>query len=412
VRERAAVNLPPAVIVVGASARAFAWSAWRAGIAVHAADLFADADLRDCAVTVVPAGGGQYPAGLVAAVAGLPRVPVCYTGALENHPRIVDRLAADRPLAGNPGRRLRRVRDPVQLARAVRAAGLGFPVTRATPAGLPTDGSFLVKPRASAGGRGIAPWRGEADRPRHGRAVWQRLVAGEAWGAAFVVAAGRSRLFGVSRQLVGAAWCGARPFAWCGAVDVAPDTIPAAVRGQVERLGAVLAEEFGLVGLVGADLVVDDAGDVHVIEVNPRPTASMELVERAGGESVARAHLAACGLAPPTPPPDATARQAKAVVFGDRDLVVDERLFAALLGTRGRWTEDDGGWPALADLPMPGSLLRAGGPLVTAFAAAPTGRAAVALLRRRVAVVRDLFRAAPRVSPPADAAAARPPLRP
>ena len=415
-RNPEAVSLPAAVIVVGASARALAWSAWRAGIAVHAADLFADADLCDCATAVVPGGsrrGCRYPASLVAAVAGFPRVPVCYTGALENHPQVVDRLAADRPLAGNDGRHLRRVRDPLRLARAVRAAGLGFPDTRATAADVPTDGSYLVKPRASAGGRGIEPWRGGTVRGGHGRSVWQRLVPGAAWGAAFVITAGRPRLFGASRPLVGVAWCGARPFAWCGAVDVAPETIPVAIRAQVERLGDVLAAEFGLVGLVGADLVVDASGGVHVVEINPRPTASMELVERAGGGSIAVAHLAACGLATNSPPtPAATTRHAKAVLFGDRELVIDERLFAALLEQRGRWTEDDGGWPALADLPMPGSLMRAGGPLVTAFAAAPTARAALALLRRRADAVRDLVRSAPRVSPPAGAAAARPPLRP
>jgi predicted ATP-grasp superfamily ATP-dependent carboligase len=402
--------MPPAVIVVGASARALAWSASRAGIAVHAADLFADADLRSCvaeAVAVAPARGARYPARLVAAVAGFPQAPVCYTGALENHPRVVDKLATLRPLAGNDGRRLALVREPARLARAVRAAGLGFPDTRPAAAGVPTDGSYLVKPRASAGGRGIEPWRGgPAPRTAH---VWQRRVRGAAWGVAFAITAGRPRLYGASRALVGSGWCGAKPFAWCGAVDVPPAAIRAGLRRQFDALGAVLAKEFGLVGLVGADLVVDAAGRAHVIEVNPRPTASMELVERAGGGSLAVAHLAACGLAAAPPPTSGrSCRWAKAVLFQarDRDLVVDGGVAAALAALQARWTTADGDWPALADMPMPGSVVRAGGPLLTVFAAAPSARAALARLRRRAAAVRSAIGARSGLSPRAGARAA------
>jgi predicted ATP-grasp superfamily ATP-dependent carboligase len=400
------------VIVVGASARALAWSASRAGIAVHAADLFADADLRGCAAEVVAVAadrGARYPASLVAAVARFPLAPVCYTGALENHPRVVDRLAALRPLAGNDGRRVARVRDPARLARAVRAAGLGFPDTRCTAAGVPTDGSYLVTPRASAGGRGIDVWQGGVARPAAGRHVWQRLVSGTPWGVAFAIADGRSRLYGASRQLVGSDWCGARPYAWCGAIDVPLAAIRSALRRQVDALGDVLADEFGLVGLVGADLVVDAAGGVTVIEVNPRPTASMELVERAGGGSVAITHLAACGLATAAPPAlGASPRWAKAVLFWDRDrdLVVDGRVAAALEALQARWSAADGGWPALADVPLPGTVVRAAGPLLTVFAPAATERAAVDLLRHRAAAVRAALRPAPRLSPRAGARAA------
>lgn len=405
-----AVTIPPAVIVVGASARALAWSASRAGSAVHAADLFADADLRACAaevVAVAAARGARYPASLVAAAAGFPQAPVCYTGALENHPRVVDRLAALRPLAGNDGRRLVRVRDPARLARAVRAAGLRFPDTRLPAAGVPIDGSYLVKPRASAGGRGIEPWRGgPAPRTAH---VWQRRVTGTAWGVAFAITAGRPRLYGASRSLVGSRWCGARPYAWCGAVDVPPAAIRAGLRRQFDALGAMLAEEFKLVGLVGVDLVVDAAGRVHVIEVNPRPTASMELVERAGGGSVAITHLAACGLATAAVPARGTSpRWAKAVLFQPRgtDLVVDGRVAAALAALQFSWTTADGDWPALADVPIPGSVVRAGGPLLTVFAAAPAARAALDRLRQRAAAVRSAIGATSGLSPRAGARAA------
>jgi predicted ATP-grasp superfamily ATP-dependent carboligase len=49
------------------------------------------------------------------------------------------------------------------------------------------------------------------------------------------------------------------------------------------------------------------------------------------------------------------------------------------------WTQTDGGWPALADIPRPGQTLAAGAPVVTIFAAAPTTDDALNRLRDRVA---------------------------
>lgn len=398
----------PPLIVVGASARALTASAVRAGWSVHAADLFADADLRAAATVAVrvPAGPDlPWPDGLEACVRRFPVAPWCYAGALENHPELVDRLARDRPLAGNGGDRLRAVRDPAALARAVRGIGLGFPATVADPAGVPVDGSWLVKPRHGAGGRGIAAWRGGPS--ASGDRIWQRLVRGRSCSAAFAIDPRGARLVGVSRQLVGRRWCGARGFAWCGAVDVPLAALAARVRVPLERLGDMLADEFGLVGLVGADAIVDAADAIHVVEINPRPTASMELVERATGESMVAAHLAACGVAPP-PTPAAVGPQsragwwAKAVVFAARAVVVDDSLAAALADHAARWSDTDRGWPALADLPGAGSSIAAGRPVLTAFAVGRDAAAALRTLHGRVTAVRRILRAG--LSPPGGAA--------
>ncbi len=54
-----------------------------------------------------------------------------------------------------------------------------------------------------------------------------------------------------------------------------------------------LTQEFGLRGVNGIDLVIPDDLGVHLIEVNPRYTASMELVERAYGLNIFALHLEA-----------------------------------------------------------------------------------------------------------------------
>lgn len=375
------------VTCVGASVRGFAQSAARAGWRVHAVDLFGDADLRACAASFTSAAAGRYPDDLPDLVTRLPAGPWCYTGGLENHPHVVERIAAIRPLAGVGGSALRAVRDPLLLGPAVRAAGLGFPDTRTAPDDLPVDGSVLVKPRASAGGRGIAVWRGGPWSHAAEAWVWQRRVAGASWSVAFVCTATAARPWGLSRQLVGRRWCGAGRFAYCGSLGYPLARLEADQRDRLERLGDVLVGGFGLLGLVGVDVIVDAAGDLHVIEVNPRPTASMELVERATGCSLALAHLAACGRAPsPRAERPAAGTWGKAVLFAREEVRFDARCAAALTALAARWAAVDGAAP-IADLPHDDTLIHAGRPLLTVFARADDAPAALRRLRERAAAV-------------------------
>ena len=73
--------------IVGASVRAAAFSAVRAGFEVVAADLFADADLRAiCETTRIESG---YPDALADWLASTECDGWLFTGALENHHEVV-----------------------------------------------------------------------------------------------------------------------------------------------------------------------------------------------------------------------------------------------------------------------------------------------------------------------------------
>jgi len=371
------------LVVAGASVRAFAASAARVGCRVHAADLFGDMDLREVAREVVTIS--PYPAGLPAAIAGWPAVPLVYTGALENHPDLLATVASRRPLAGCSAACVRRVRDPDLLGPAVRDAGLLFPETRRDPPGLAADGNWLVKPLASAGGRGIRRWQGGGEsHPISADFIWQQLVTGRSWSAGYLLTGGTARLVAVSRQLVGRRWCRAGPFAYCGSLAIDPAAVGKPEAKQLARLGDVLAKEFGLGGLVGVDLVIDRQRRVHVIEVNPRPTASLELVERATGLSLAAAHLAAFGFGrPPAELRPWRGTWGKAVLFADRPLVCDEAVVAALLAERSVRAEPDD-WSISADIPLAGQTIPAGGPVCTVFASGATPPVTLRRLRCRL----------------------------
>lgn len=395
------------LVIVGASVRAFAASAHRAGWRVHAADLFGDLDLAAVAASMAVARGGAegYPGNLVAECRRFPPAPVCYTGALENHPEVIAALAAERPLLGASVAAVRAVRDVTNLERAVRAVGLLFPETRLDAAGVPRDGSFLVKPAAGAGGRGIDRWTAAAARrSRPARAIWQRRVAGAAWSTCHAVTPHGAELLGASRQLLGCSWCGARGFAWCGAIGVGVEEIARSLRGQFDAIGSMLVG-FGLTGVVGVDVVVNQRGKVWVVEVNPRPTASMELVERATGRSIAATHLAACGADAPrsagTAPTCNGVPGTKAILFASAATAIDSGLPGRLESLAAAWREADGDWPAVADIPRPGQVIARGGPLLTLFAPRGADRDVTAPLRRRAAAVATLL------SPPSGAESRR-----
>ncbi len=377
-------------MVVGASVRAIAESAARAGRDVHAADLFGDRDLL--AVARSYARAVPYPDVLPQLVAGFPAGPWIYTGGLENHPEIIAEISRHRPLAGCTVPAVRQVRDPTQLGILARSAGLRYPETRFSPGAVPVDGSWLVKPRCSAGGHGIGRWRGRLDdTPADDRQLWQENVPGRPWSVAMLVTPGGADLIGASRQLIGSRWTAARPFHWSGGLDIDPASLPRSVAKLLQRLGRELANVPGLVGLVGVDLIVDRQLGLTLLEINPRPTASMELIERGTGLSLATAQLAACGLALPGSPAAASPRRqtwAKAVVFAASPLVIDERSEAVLDTLARSWRAADG-QPAIADLPLPPQTIATGRPICTVFAAGPSPAAALCLLRHRVHELRQ-----------------------
>src|SRR5947208_429305 len=146
--EATALNGQP-LIIVGASARAAAFSALRAGFSPYAIDLFADSDLA----AVCPAVKiNRYPADFAAALAAAPLAPWMYVGGLENHPRLVDRLAKLRPLWGNRSEVLRLVRNPLRLAEGLAADGINCPAVRLSPPEPSTAVRWLRKPVRSGAG--------------------------------------------------------------------------------------------------------------------------------------------------------------------------------------------------------------------------------------------------------------------
>src|SRR2546427_2631927 len=193
---------PTRVLIAGVSTRGFAESAARAGYDVVAVDGFGDLDLRArCRqVAVARTPRGRFSVALAVQQGRFVACDaVAYVASFENHPRAVRALAHGRPLWGNPPALLPRARDPM---RALSTINHAFPLTFSGPTtGEPLDVRWLLKPRASGGGRGVRLYRAGEPVPKG----WylQQQVVGAPGSIVFVAAGGRGAPLGGSRRVGG-----------------------------------------------------------------------------------------------------------------------------------------------------------------------------------------------------------------
>ncbi|HTU26986.1 MAG TPA: ATP-grasp domain-containing protein, partial [Pirellulales bacterium] len=307
-------------------------------MSVFAGDLFGDLDLQACCRSVRVS---DYPHGLLEVLSAAPAGTWMYTGGLENHPDLVERMEPLGRLWGNTAACLRQVRNPLAVFEALSRHGLSAPRVAERCDNLPTDGTWLVKDRRSAGGSGVAVWRGNG--PLAADVYFQEHIAGQPCGAVYLAAGGEAVFLGVTQQLLGAGpvadgrTAAAKDFRYAGSIG--PLALEPEVLAGFHSLGRTLAAEFPLSGLFGVDVVV--AGQtIWPVEINPRYTASVEILERGGHQSLLAWHAAAC--ADRSLPASAIAAAAaagatpaivwgKRILFSRHDLEVGERTVAHLL---------------------------------------------------------------------------------
>lgn len=374
------------VLIVGCSTRALAESALASGWDCSSVDAFGDLDqkARVTNVGVVRDLGRPYAAATaVAAARRIEARSVAYVGNLENHPAAVARLARERELLGNSPASLEASRDFAQLRSVVKRAGGRVPLTLGAEASRPRGRVFLRKPRRGGGGQGVRVLPAGA---RLGTLeLAQERIDGEPGSVSFLADGREVRLLGVARGLAGDGAFGATGYRYCGSLF--PLAIETRTRERLDAVARAATRAFGLVGLNGIDFVLHD-GEPFVLELNPRHSASMELIERAFVSGLFGLHAAACrGSLPEALPPLRPGVWGKAVLWA-RQHVVAPRTRA--------WLERDD----VRDLPFPGERIQRGHPICTVLAHAADERRCLAALaeaaagiERQLSPARSLVRA-------------------
>jgi predicted ATP-grasp superfamily ATP-dependent carboligase len=373
---------PQGIVIFGASTRAAAFSALRAGLRPWCADLFADQDSRmRCPVRRLPFR--DYPHGFEAISDQGPPGPWIYTGGLENHPDLLERISRKRILWGNGTSALALARSPITLAEILCRNGIAFPATFSSTRDLPRDGRWLLKPLKGAGGEGIRFAGLRKERRSAKQVYFQEYIEGIPCSAVYAGLKHDTSLLGVSRQLVGEGWLNAAPFHYCGSIG--PLKLEAAVQKNLETIGIVLNRSCHLRGLFGVDFILAD-GTPWPVEINPRYPASVEILEYGTGIQALNWHRAAFDLATAMPF-GPTLEQA---IFGKTILFAK---FPVEFPREGPWTRsltdpksfDE--MPDFADIPSSGQFIPAGRPILTFFSRSASVSGCVDNLKQ---IARDL----------------------
>jgi len=319
----------------------------------------------------------------------LPPGPWMYTGALENYPRLIDRLAKTRHLLGTCGEQLRAVRNPFVVAKTLRDAELPYPECRTFENPPAADGTWLLKPRRSAGGFGIQPWTAQLQ-PAGKDHYFQRRIEGTPIAAVFLGNTCEAVLLGITQQLTATSWAHAEAFQYAGSIGPLP--LSETATDEFRRIGNVLCQQFSLTGLFGVDAILYSDRIVPV-EINPRYPASVEVLERVSDWSAVGLHVQACldgdlpGDLSRTSIANTQACCGKAILYAPQHLTIDEALHRHLMENRGNPRH-----PLLADIPTHGTDIPSQRPVLTVFAEGPSPAEVIESLKSRAATIYSQLR--------------------
>jgi predicted ATP-grasp superfamily ATP-dependent carboligase len=360
---------PPAILIAAASGRALARSARQGGYVPLVADYFGDQDTVALAHSHVRIDHGLehgmdedklIGAFETLAVSQQPIGVVCGTG-FEDRPYLLGRIAQRWRLFGNDPHTVATIKDPLAFAALCRDCDIAHPQTSSSP--LAPSG-WLAKRKGGAGGSHIAP--STEQNGGAGQVYFQRHVPGVPVSALFLADGRRAMTLGFSTQ-----WSSptaGRPYRYGGAVR--PAALALGVAKALSDVVLRLAAAIPLVGLNSADFLVDGV-EFRLLEINPRPGATLDIFEPAKG-SLFALHIAACEGELGTAPPSLDGASAAAIVYAEHDIA----SFPA-------WR-----WPAwTADRPHPGTSIKAGEPLCTVSATNSTAAATKVLVDERIAMV-------------------------
>lgn len=355
------------LILVGSSARAAAESARLGGFQVAAIDQFGDTDTLEHCERFLPMRPDALASDFASLSDGQPAIIV---GGIEHLTGHLDSLHTASALGDGftcpSADQFLQLRDPIVLDELAAASGLLRPARRPASdlsAVQASRESWLFKKQTSTGGLGVQ--LASALEPANSlpAGFFERQIPGRCYGVSFLADRYRPHLIGVAASLRGLRKCPS-PFVYQGSIG--PVTLPDQALQKLEALGKAIASRSEIRGLLGVDIVIDpadinDDSKMWLLEINPRWTASMEVLERS--ESLIACHLQACrgerteptGISRAAGPQDVKVKQ---ILYAQTDIVFTRAKLATV--------EQQG--IRIADVPADGSTIGRFEPVCTLIA--------------------------------------------
>jgi predicted ATP-grasp superfamily ATP-dependent carboligase len=326
-------------------------SAARAGIRPVSIDLFADLETRACsenceAVSIAEIGFERES--LVQAAERLAPAgqgyALVYGSGLDADPGILEALARGRTLYGNPPEILYLLKSPDSFFRLLRQHDIPYPESSCTCP--PDPENWLVKSGRSEGGKGV---RFSARAEPAPTDYYQRRLPGRAMSALFLADGENARIIGFNTLWTVDHGIGL-PFLFAGAINRAD--LLSEQRRQVKAYITRLMRALSLKGLNSLDFMLD--GEMcRVLEINPRPSATMALYDGDFSRGLLAEHIRACRAGIPETAETSDVVRAFKVFFAAGELEISEGMT----------------WPDwCTDRPVPGTFIGAGQPVCTVCA--------------------------------------------
>lgn len=366
------------LLLVARTARPLAQMAREAGYDVHVIDLFGDEDTREAARSTTALAPNRHfdfdPGQLQGAIAAhhslRGAMPIVCGSAFERAPALLATLARDYAVFGCAAPVYRQLLDlPALFDDLKRREGIASPATSWQRPARPRG--WLCKQAGSSGGDHVAMLH-VATAPRR-RQYFQRRVYGASLSALFIANGREARYYGCAAHL---RWHAQPGFRYEGA-RLLP-RVPAALRADIERIGAILTARLGLRGCFGFDFLWREGSAPVLLDINPRPTATLELWPERHRMFVA--HLAACTDGTLLySSPRVTRARGHLVLYADAPWQVRANV----------------PWPTwTADRPPAGTHIPRGAPLCTLLGDGENEAALARQLAQRYAALRALLGAA------------------
>lgn len=344
------------------------------GLQAIALDLFGDVDTQRLAAGWLPIGDaatlsidGDRFLGALHQLARRGDMDGWVAGSgFDGRPDLLDQGAASLPLIGSPAAAVRAVRDPRRFFGLLQAQGIHHPAVRFAPPEDPAG--WLLKDAGSCGGGSVICATSAAPAIAASGRYWQRECPGRPMSATFIANGRDACVLGFNLQTVTP--LGDRPFVFRGVIGPVPVSEP--VRRDIAAAIGAIVRDAGLLGLGSLDFMLD--GEiVQVLEVNPRPPASISLYPQVGHGGPLSAHWRACVQQElPEAPPHHGIVRGSTIVFAPAAMTLDNAAAARIHA-----------WPGACDLPRSGLSFAAGDPLCSLAAQADSADAVHAVLEHQ-----------------------------
>lgn len=394
-------------LLVGVSVRAVMESAVESGYKVTGVDFFGDMDSQWQGKTI----GLVDDLNLSPTVENLLRVAqeipcegLVYVSGPENHPDKLTPWDEQGLLCGNRVEVLKQVRDPWQVQKALAAAEIGVNMPRFYTVGQWRSEwitrRWLLKPLHRGGGHGITELAQDKRAAQWQIAhifgakeyIVQEFVAGISASVTFLANGRETVLLGMSRQLTGLDGAESRPFVYAGnIVPLDPGLLGEGGAEKLDQLTTYLTVFFGLRGINTLDFILNAEG-IWVLELNPRWSASVELIEKWRGQSFFSLHVAASQGHEPLSKEEVhrqlglggrlSGYWGKRIIYAGRDLVIKGTLEPDYHSLYAR---------GLRDIPKAGGKIARGEPICTVVAGAGSDGLCEEALERKVQWARAVF---------------------